>query len=109
MSLLVVQKFGGTSVADPDAIQRLIQIVRTARSRGGRGQAVVVSAMSGVTDALLAIAAAAGAGEVDGALARLDQLRERHLSAARELAAHDAGGPLGASINAQFDDLVALA
>ena len=57
---MVVQKFGGTSVADPDAIQRLIQIVRTARTRDGRGPAVVVSAMSGVTDTLLAIAAAGG-------------------------------------------------
>jgi aspartate kinase len=107
--LLVVQKFGGTSVADPDAIQRLIQIVRTARSRDGRGPAVVVSAMSGVTDALLAIASAAGGGRVDDALARLDQLRTRHLTAARVLAAQEADGALGASINAQFDDLVALA
>ena len=65
--------------------------------------------MSGVTDALLAIAAAAGAGNADDALARLAQLRERHLSAARALAAQEADGPLGASINAQFDDLVALA
>ena len=59
---MVVQKFGGTSVADPDAIRRLIEIVRAARARDGRGPVVVVSAMSGVTDALLAIAAEAGAG-----------------------------------------------
>ena len=106
---MVVQKFGGTSVADPDAIQRLIQIVRTARTRDGRGPAVVVSAMSGVTDALLAIAAAGGAGRVDDALSRLEQLRERHLSAAHALAPQDAAGDLGTRINAQFDDLVALA
>jgi len=106
---MVVQKFGGTSVADPDAIQRLIQIVRTARTRDGRGPAVVVSAMSGVTDTLLAIAAAGGAGRVDDALSRLEQLRERHLSAAHALAPQDAAGDLGTRINAQFDDLVALA
>jgi aspartate kinase len=106
---MVVQKFGGTSVADPDAIQRLIQIVRTARTRDGRGPAVVVSAMSGVTDALLGIAAAGGAGRVDDALPRLEQLRDRHLSAAHALAPKDAAGDLGARINAQFDDLVALA
>ena len=105
---MVVQKFGGTSVADPDAIARLIQIVRTARSRDGRGPAVVVSAMSGVTDALLAIAAAAGGGRVDDALSRLEQLRERHLAAARALAPNDANGPLGGQITAQFDDLAAL-
>jgi aspartate kinase len=106
---VVVQKFGGTSVADPEAIARLIQIVRTARSRDGRGPAVVVSAMSGVTDALLAIAAAAGGGRVDDALSRLEQLRERHLAAARALAPKEANGPLGAQITAQFDDLGALA
>ena len=105
---MVVQKFGGTSVADPDAIARLIQIVRTARSRDGRGPAVVVSAMSGVTDALLAIAAAAGGGRVDDALSRLEQLRERHLAAARALAPNEANGPLGEQITAQFDDLAAL-
>ena len=59
---MVVQKFGGTSVADPAAIRRLIEIVRAARARDGRGPAVVVSAMSGVTDALLGIASAAGSG-----------------------------------------------
>jgi aspartate kinase len=64
---VVVQKFGGTSVADAAAIRRLIDIVRTARQRDGRGPAVVVSAMSGVTDALLAIAAAA-AGEHGAAI-----------------------------------------
>jgi aspartate kinase len=106
---VVVQKFGGTSVADPEAIERLIQIVRTARSRDGRGPAVVVSAMSGVTDALLAIAAAAGAGRVDDALSRLEQLRERHLSAARLLAPGESNKGLGTQIGAHFDDLVALA
>ena len=64
---MVVQKFGGTSVADPEAIRRLIEIVRTARSRDGSGPAVVVSAMSGVTDALLRVAADASAAKADEA------------------------------------------
>ena len=106
---MVVQKFGGTSVADPEAIQRLIQIVRTARSRDGRGPAVIVSAMSGVTDALLALASAAGAGRVDDALSRLEQLRDRHLTAAKALAPKESNGALGGHIGAQFDDLGALA
>jgi len=106
---VVVQKFGGTSVADPEAIQRLIHIVRTARSRDGRGPAVVVSAMSGVTDALLGIAAAAGGGRVEDALARLEQLRERHVTTAAALAPKEATGALDAHIAAQFDDLVSLA
>ena len=104
-----MQKFGGTSVADPDAIQRLINIVRQARSRDGRGPAVVVSAMSGVTDSLLGIAAAAGGGRVDDAIARLEQLRERHVKAAAALAPTEAKGALGTQITAQFDDLASLA
>jgi aspartate kinase len=106
---VVVQKFGGTSVADPQAIQRLIQIVRDARSRDGRGPAVVVSAMSGVTDALLGVAAAAGGGRLEDALTRLDQLRERHIAVAEALAPDEAKRALGQQIHAQFDDLTALA
>ena len=82
---MVVQKFGGTSVADADAIRRVIAIVRAAHAREGAGPAVVVSAMSGVTDALLEIAAKAGAGQVADALARIQQVRERHVRAATEL------------------------
>ena len=43
----VVMKFGGTSVADPDAIGRLIDIVRTqqATDAGGDAPVVVVSAL----------------------------------------------------------------
>ena len=65
--------------------------------------------MSGVTDALLAIAAAAGGGRVDDALSRLEQLRERHLAVARAVAPKEAKDALGGHIGAQFDDLAALA
>ena len=58
-----VMKFGGTSVADPAAIARLIGIVRgrelAAARRVSRRPVVVVSALSKVTDHLLAIAARA--------------------------------------------------
>ena len=106
---MVVQKFGGTSVADPDSIRRLIEIVRMARTRDGRGPAVVVSAMSGVTDALLGLAAAAGASRLDEALARADEIRERHLSAARSLVSGPAQEELVAQINAQVDQLADVA
>ena len=105
---MVVQKFGGTSVADPDAIARLIGIVRQARARHGRGPAVVVSAMSGVTDALLNIAALAGTSRAEEALARVQQLRERHLTAARTLVQGEALTPLLAGIEDQFDELTAV-
>ena len=106
---MVVQKFGGTSVADPDAIARLIEIVRRARARDGRGPAVVVSAMSGVTDALLQIAITAGASKMDEALARVEQLRARHLAAARTLVpSANSLTPLLVAIEAQFDELAAV-
>lgn len=65
--------------------------------------------MSGVTDALLGMAAAAGGGRLEDALTRLDQLRERHMAAAQSLAPQEAKGALGQQIHAQFDDLTALA
>src|SRR5688500_13599884 len=105
---MVVQKFGGTSVADPAAIRRLIEIVRTARARDGRGPAVVVSAMSGVTDALLGVAAAAGSARTDEALTRGEQLRERHLAAAGELVPGAEHAALAAHIGESFDQLAAV-
>ena len=105
---MVVQKFGGTSVADPVAIRRLIAIVRAAHARDGRGPAVVVSAMSGVTDALLGVAVSAGSTRTEEATSRVGQLRDRHLAAARDLvpgARHDA---LAAQIAAAFDELEAV-
>lgn len=103
---MVVQKFGGTSVADADAIRRLISIVRTARLRDGSGPAVVVSAMSKITDTLLSIAALAGDGQVDEALTRVDMVRDRHHAAARELASGDRG--LLASIDLELENLNAV-
>ena len=84
-----VMKFGGTSVADEPAIERLIAIVRAERQaeaqrEGGdaRGPIVVVSALAGVTDRLLGVAAQAGAGDMEGAHASLEDLRNRHLKIA---------------------------
>jgi aspartate kinase len=105
---MVVQKFGGTSVADPAAIRRLIDIVRTARARDGRGPAVVVSAMSGVTDALLAVAATAGSSRSDEALSRVEQLRERHLASARDLVPGPQNAALSTHISDTFDELAAV-
>jgi len=84
---MLVQKFGGTSVADPDAVRRLIGIARTAHTRDGdgRGPVIVASALSGVTDALLAVAREAGAADVERALARVDQLRDRHIAMTQAL------------------------
>jgi aspartate kinase len=93
---MVVMKFGGTSVADRAAIERLVAIVRAQRQadaqrEGGdsRGPIVVVSALAGVTDRLLGIAAEAGAGDVEGARTNLNDLHRRHVTVS-EVVTHEA-------------------
>ena len=59
---LVVQKFGGTSVGDPDRIRNVARrVVETARA--GNQVVVCVSAMAGETDALVALGQDLGEGE----------------------------------------------
>ena len=53
---LIVQKYGGTSVANPDRIKNVARRVAANREHGNQ-IVVVVSAMSGVTDGLLKLAA----------------------------------------------------
>ncbi|MFP4277604.1 MAG: bifunctional aspartate kinase/homoserine dehydrogenase I [Wenzhouxiangella sp.] len=83
----IVHKFGGTSLADARCIDH---VARLLVEREDEAQAVVVSAMAGVTNALLAAAAAAAAGRTDWEQA-LDDLRCQHLDAADELLSADAG------------------
>jgi aspartate kinase len=75
-------KFGGTSVADPDAISRLIAIVRQQQAKTQRAPLVVVSALSGVTDTLVAIVQLAEDGASERAAAEVHALLERHLAVA---------------------------
>jgi aspartate kinase len=81
---IVVMKFGGTSVEDSTAILRTAGIVAGRRAKG-LNPIVVVSAMSKVTDTLLAAAAAAGRNQREDALKLSDALRTRHLATAAEL------------------------
>jgi aspartate kinase len=83
-SNIVVMKFGGTSVEDATAILRTASIVAS-RLRKNLNPIVVVSAMSRVTDTLLAAAAAAGRNDREEALKISDSLRTRHLNTAAEL------------------------
>jgi len=52
---LIVQKYGGTSVANPERIQAVAERVKRFRGQG-HDVVVVVSAMSGVTDSLIKLA-----------------------------------------------------
>jgi aspartate kinase len=79
---MIVAKFGGTSVADAQAIERLIEIVR---SRLGARPVVVVSALAGVTDALLELAQQCGTGDSAALDRSLAAVIQRHERLAREL------------------------
>ena len=81
---IAVLKFGGTSVADPAAIRRVAEIVRTAAQSGCR-PVLVTSAMSKVTDALFDVVRRAEAGHVNGAQDVLTELIARHRAASAEL------------------------
>ncbi|MCY3779151.1 MAG: aspartate kinase [Chloroflexi bacterium] len=72
-------KFGGTSVGSPDAIAQVVAIVEDYRENGHE-LAVIVSAMSGVTDMLLESAAAAAARDRATFLAINDGIRQKHES-----------------------------
>ncbi len=103
---IVVMKFGGTSVEDASAMLRTAAIVAGRRDRGLR-PVVVVSAMSKVTDQLLACAAAASAGKGDreAALAIAARLRTRHLDAAATLASGERLDALQQDVGRAFDSL----
>ena len=83
---MVVMKFGGSSVATAPALARVSAIVAAER----RPKVVVVSALGGVTDALLAVAARAEARQLDDALEGLAGIRARHAAMAGRIRA-DAG------------------
>lgn len=73
-------KFGGTSVGDVAAFERVVRIVST---QGGRRPLVVVSAMARVTDALLDAFGTAKRGEQEAACSSLEPHFERHLEVSR--------------------------
>ena len=62
--MLIVQKYGGTSVGNPERIRRVAQRVVETQDQGHR-VAVVVSAMAGETDALVALAHELGGEQPD--------------------------------------------
>ena len=80
-------KFGGTSVEDSTAFANVAGIVSgaIARSRQTLRPVVVVSAMSGFTDALLASVREAINDNAEGAVANLDQHFARHRKVVEEL------------------------
>ena len=104
----VVMKFGGTSVADADAMTRVVDIVRRqwkSQPEGSRPPVVVVSALSKVTDGLIRTIECARKGDAGKAAGLVDELLERHIAIARTLTAHQRAEDLVKALRAQFDEL----
>jgi aspartate kinase len=99
---MIVMKFGGTSVEDAKAIDRAASIVQ---GRLTQKPVVVVSAMAKVTDTLLAMAKAAGAGERKTALKLCRSLQERHYNTASQLLGTAVFSDFHSEIGADFEGL----
>ncbi len=86
----VVHKFGGTSVADAERYRHVAQLLL---ARDEHLQVTVVSAMKGVTDALIELAQLAAAGD-DAWRERWHELRARHRAAAVALLGEHVGATI---------------
>ena len=104
---MIVLKFGGTSVGDAEAIARTGRIVA---SRADKGAIVVVSALGGVTNTLVALAEQAAKGHLIGAIRAVEGLRERHLQQAEILLGSGRDSvETCAELSAMIDELAHLA
>ena len=90
--MLVVQKFGGTSVADPDRIREVASQVARTRKRGDE-VVVVVSAMGKETDELLHLATQVSRTRPGREMDMLITAGERKATALLCMALHDLGVP----------------
>ncbi len=104
---MIVVKFGGTSVGDAAAIQRTAEIVK---GRLPRDPVVVVSALGGATNALLAVGEQSAKGHLIGALRGVETLRDRHLQQCETLlGGTDVHDEIAGELSAMFDELAHLA
>ena len=79
---MIVIKFGGTSLGDADRVANAVAIVA---KRQHLRPIVVVSALAGVTNELIAATEAAKAGNLDGVNKILDGVLMRHENVATRL------------------------
>ena len=89
---LIVQKFGGTSVADPERIREVADHVARTR-RHGDDVVVVVSAMGKETDELIRLAGAVSKVRPGREMDMLITAGERKATALLCMALHDLGTP----------------
>jgi len=99
---MIVCKFGGTSVQDAEAMERVAGIIRR---RLKERPIVVASAMGKTTTQLLQAAQSAAKGKRAEALDLINKLKEKHLHEAKELGLAASDGDLFDTINSLFKEI----
>jgi len=99
---MIVMKFGGTSVEDGKAIERVAEIVG---SRRGQKPVVVVSALARVTDALVTLSQLAATGRLTEGLRLHRQMRQRHFAVLGSLLNGRGETEVRSRLQALFDSL----
>jgi len=102
VSNILVMKFGGTSMGSADRIRAAACLIQ--EQQANRPVAVVVSAMSKVTDLLLDTMKHAEGGDATGLSHNIEALRARHTQAAHEL--HLELTPEINSLLSEFENIV---
>jgi aspartate kinase len=103
---MIIMKFGGTSVEDARAMKNVIEIISRERDRK---PVVVLSAISGATNALLRSAHIALEGNLEKAHVELNMLLERHVFLLENLIENRTDiQALILSIGKRFDELKTL-
>jgi len=101
-------KFGGTSVADAEAMTRVVDIVRRqweSSPKPGGLPVIVVSALSKVTDGLIRTVECARSGDAEKAAALVGDLLGRHIAIAQSLTSPQRTDELLNALRAQFGEL----
>ncbi len=96
-----ILKFGGSSVATPERIKSILEIVKP---RLQEDVALVFSAFGGVTDQLIQLSQFAVAGKAEYK-EKLEQLEKRHLDAVRELTNVSTQSSILAQVKIQINEL----
>jgi aspartate kinase len=99
---MIVMKFGGSSVADAESIERVAGIVRGLLDRQ---PVVVVSAMAKTTRRLLEAADAAAAGDREGAHAAFDEIETYHRRESHGVVPPAGRPALDAALDPYFNEL----
>jgi len=82
---IIIQKFGGTSVQDAEAMRRVIAIVKKHGIKRGIRPLIVLSACAGVTNQLIRIGELSLLGKIDQAHKVISDLDQRHFGILHDL------------------------